>query len=334
MGIKQKNQKKGFTLIEVTLFLAITVALFFPLIIGTSTSISRQRYQDSVNDTNSYLQSTYSEVENLVNANSGDSNNRNACTIATSIAELNNKEKGLTPMGPNDLSFGRSNCAIYGKIYFFIPTEDSTYSDTGKTTHNIISYDVLGDIIKYGNDLKDDSNNDIFSALRAVHADYLACENNQLVPAGAVGSHTFPWDSSLETVSSDHVPFQGALLIVRSPLNGAINSLFINTDSVNNSNNIVSAVNSIREGNSVSCNVGDGTTANRASLYNYLKPDNNPSFVTNKENSASICIASPDMFAYGGGSSSRRNIQIDTSVPASSRDIKLLNQDDGENQCE
>ena len=256
-------------------------------------------------------------------------------------------------MSVKDLDFARSNCAIYGKIFFFLPTEDSTYSETGKTTHTIVSYDVLGDLIRYNNsddvrqsnkvnyqstsetsqELSEDTN-DIFSALRAAHADYLACEDGLIVPAGAVGQHTFQWDSSLETISPNHTPFQGALLIVRSPLNGTINSMFINTDNISNSNNIVSAVSAIRENNYNGCNVGPGTTANRASLYDYLNQDNSPSFKTNEQGAASICVASPDMFAYGGGSSSRRNIQVNTAVPASSRDVKLLNQDDGENQCE
>ena len=322
----------GFTLIEITLFLAITVALFFPLIIGTSTNIARQRYQDSVSDTYSYLQNTYSEVENMSNANGG-GNRRETCTIAAAIADAESARNDLKSVNPNDLSFGRSNCAIYGKIYFFIPTEDSTYSDTGKTTHNIVSYDVIGDIIKNRNELSDE-NTDIFSALRAVHADYLACENSTIVAAGAEGFHAFQWDSSLETTAADHVPFQGALLIVRSPLSGAINSLFINTDGVSNSDNIVSAISAIRENKTASCSVGSGTIANRASLYEYLKSNKNPSFKTNEEGAASICVASPDIFAYGNRSSSRRNIQIDTAIPASSRDVKLLNQDDGENQCQ
>ena len=331
MSTKNNQQKKGFTLIEVTLFLALTVALFFPLIIGTTSSISRQRYQDAVNDVYSYLQNTYSEVENLVNANEG-GGNRDACTIASSIATPDNK-KNLKSARPEDLSLGRSNCAIYGKVFFFLPTEDSTYSEDGKTTHTIVAYDVLGDVIDHNNDLPDDAN-DISAALRAAHADYLACENNQLVPAGATSYHTFQWDSSLETVSPNHVPFQGALLIVRSPLNGAINSLFINTDGANGSNNIVSAIGSIRESGPAGCGTGPGSTAERASLYNYLSADSDPKFKTGEDRAISICVASPDMFAYGGGSSSRRNIQVNTDVPASSRDVKLLNQDDGENQCQ
>ncbi len=332
MGSKKLKNKKGFTLIEVTLFLALTVALFFPLVVGTSTSISRQRYQDAVNDIYSYLQNTYSEVENLVNANGG-SNDRSSCTLASSIATANNRNSSLASSRPEDLSFGRSNCAIYGKVFFFLPTEDSTYSDSGKTTHTIVSYDVLGDIISYNNDLSEDVN-DISAALRAAHADYLTCESGQIVPAGATTYHTLQWDSSVETTSPDHVPFQGALLIVRSPLNGAINSLFINTNDVNDSNNIVSAINSIREGGSFGCSAGSGSIANRASLYDYLATDHEPRFKTDEENAINICVASPDMFAYGGGSSSRRNIHVNTAAPASSRDVKLLNQDDGENQCQ
>lgn len=352
MGIRKLKTRKGFTLIEVTLFLALTVALFFPLIVGTSTNISRQRYQDAVNDVYSYLQNAYSEVENIVNANTG--GDRTTCTIASDIAAAESRSR-LASSNPQDLSFARSKCAIYGKIFFFLPMQDSTYGTSGTTTHSIVSYDVLGDILNYDNHdgtyktvkkanrsgASFEQNEDIFegitdiaSALRAVHADYLTCENGQIVPAGATTYHTFEWGSSLETVSPDHVPFQGALLIVRSPLSGAINSLFINTDGVGNSNNIVSVMGSIYGGGSYGCNTGSGSVANRASLYDYLTSNSDPKFKTDEEKAINLCVASPDMFAYGGGSSSRRNIQVNTAVPASSRDVKLLNQDDGENQCQ
>ena len=101
-----------------------------------------------------------------------------------------------------------------------------------------------------------------------------------------------------------------------------------------NNNNIVSAIGSIREDGTFGCSTSSGSIANRASLYDYLAASSDPKFRTNEDRAINLCVASPDMLAYGGNSANRRNIQVNTAVPASSRDVKLLNQDDGENQCE
>lgn len=54
--------KKGFTLIEVVLFLALSGALVAFLIAGTSRSISQKRYNDTVDNFVDYLQGLYSDV--------------------------------------------------------------------------------------------------------------------------------------------------------------------------------------------------------------------------------------------------------------------------------
>ena len=43
-----KHKRKGFTLIEIVLFLAITGLLFVGIIVGTNNSIGQQRFTDSV----------------------------------------------------------------------------------------------------------------------------------------------------------------------------------------------------------------------------------------------------------------------------------------------
>lgn len=56
------SNKKGFTLIEVVLFLALSGALVASLIAGTSRSISQKRYNDTVDNFIDYLQGLYSDV--------------------------------------------------------------------------------------------------------------------------------------------------------------------------------------------------------------------------------------------------------------------------------
>lgn len=331
----------GYTIIEVTLFLALTVALFSPLIISTSSNIARQRYQDSVTDVYSYLQNIYSSTENIVNSNNGNVGVRDECTVAAQIAAAEGASSTKGTLTNTDNQTGRTNCAIYGKIFFFEKNNDISSEANGIGTTTVKSYDVIGDVLNIS---KTDDNElnfenkplDLLSTLHTVHADYISCEAGSIVPSGQVDSHTFPWDSSLQTTgtknadgaTTDIKPFEGALLVVRSPLNGAISSLFIDTSNLaSDQDNIVASEQDVFE---KSCANLD--SVKKASLYSYLEDSSNPKF--SYGNIYNICVASPDIFAYGGASSNRRNIQLKTAVPASSRDVSLLNMDDEENQCQ
>lgn len=58
---------RGFTVIELMLFLGITGALFAALMIGSNSTISQQRYRESVRDYGALLQDQYAEVLNTRN---------------------------------------------------------------------------------------------------------------------------------------------------------------------------------------------------------------------------------------------------------------------------
>lgn len=62
------QSERGFTIIEVVLFLAITGALLAGLMIGVNAGITQQRYLDSVRSYKGFLQEQYSEVLNTRNS--------------------------------------------------------------------------------------------------------------------------------------------------------------------------------------------------------------------------------------------------------------------------
>ncbi len=108
-----KSKTSGFTIIEVLLFLAVSAALIMGIIFSATSSIDRQRYDDSVQNFAEFLRTTYSEVENPRGKDSGDNG-------------------------------GRSDRAMYGKLITF--GEAAANNPNG----NIYVYDVQGDINESG----------------------------------------------------------------------------------------------------------------------------------------------------------------------------------------
>lgn len=66
-----KKVRRGFTLVEVALFLAITAAIFVGIAVGTQNSIFQQRYNDAVQNFAEFLRSVYSQVTNVQSEGSG-----------------------------------------------------------------------------------------------------------------------------------------------------------------------------------------------------------------------------------------------------------------------
>ena len=95
-----KRVRRGFTLIEVSLFLAITAAVFVGVAVGTQNSIFQQRYNDAVQNFTEFLRSVYSQATNVQSE-----------------------------------STGRSDKAIYGKLVTF---NENTEKNNAITSYNVI----------------------------------------------------------------------------------------------------------------------------------------------------------------------------------------------------
>lgn len=104
-----KSKRRGFTLIEVMLFLAITGLLFAGVIVGVQNSMFQQRYNDSVQSFAEFLRSLYSQTSNVQNSNSK----------------------------------GRSNRAVYGRLVVF--GEKKKLNGEPNNDGTVIAYDVVGD---------------------------------------------------------------------------------------------------------------------------------------------------------------------------------------------
>ena len=67
----RKHKLIGFTLVEVSLFLAVTAVLFVGIITATQGSIWQQRYFDAVQGYAEFWRSIYSQVSNPQTVGSG-----------------------------------------------------------------------------------------------------------------------------------------------------------------------------------------------------------------------------------------------------------------------
>ena len=103
------KNRRGFTIIEIVIFLAITSVIFIAIVLGTSNVMSRQRYNESTQNFAEFLRGIYSKLTSI--ENHGD---------------------------------GRSEKAIYGKLVTF--GEKYNLDGEENTSNEVFAYDIIGDV--------------------------------------------------------------------------------------------------------------------------------------------------------------------------------------------
>jgi type II secretory pathway pseudopilin PulG len=94
-------RERGFTVVEVTLFLAITGMLFLIALAGTGNTIRSVRFSDSGRSLNAYVQQQYDDIINGLNNRTG----AEACA------------GGI--VSPGSQPVGTSSCLLLGKLVVF-----------------------------------------------------------------------------------------------------------------------------------------------------------------------------------------------------------------------
>lgn len=245
-------KKRGFTLIEVTLFLAVSALIVMGVMIGTTTSIRRRRYTDTVNDFVSFLRETYSEVVNVEITRTGSLGANGSCNLHGMVEEsswsLSGSWEDWVTGGDNDSLLGtsaglpgRSDCAVYGKLVTF------GEQDSGNTVH---VYDIIGQTLEeesgrggtldsyFSGEMAED---EVLALLEAVKAEVIAIRVEdrggqpfcEFAPAGSMESYTPLWDARLQTTAAEHTAFVGSLMIVRSPVSGTVHTYFLEGTAIN-----------------------------------------------------------------------------------------------------
>lgn len=194
------NNQHGFTIIEVSLFLGISTLLMVGLMSGITSSINRQRFTDSMQSTQAFLQQQFSETINVVNS-------RPSSQAGSNCGATGSSEPGAT------------SCIIIGKALYFTPGDDK-----------IISYPVISQDPKVS-DLDNSTNEwESLSALNPVIKDNINTENYE-VPWSAQstsisrvsGINISHSDTSLDSgevtggTKGDDINF---IILLRSPYSG------------------------------------------------------------------------------------------------------------------
>lgn len=189
-----KHNSSGFTMVEVVLFFAVSSALMLGIISGVSSTISRQHYNDTVNDFSEYLRDVYSNVQNVDNS------------------------KFYEGVGATATA-GRSDQAIYGRLLVF-------GNDSGK---RIDSYVLVGKIINGSyakvSDLTydDGAGNQVACPANADTLTLLRCTDTKILSDTNKSSYPLVWGGFAENPNSN-TAFSSCVLVARSPLSGAVHT--------------------------------------------------------------------------------------------------------------
>ena len=115
-----KSIRVGFTIIEVMLFLALTGLLLSGVLIGLGSNISRQRYNDAVEDIADILQNQYSFVSDVhINMRTKAQDSSCYALVSKDISDGSAAAyyNSVTNSMSESISYrGRTNCVVYGAV--------------------------------------------------------------------------------------------------------------------------------------------------------------------------------------------------------------------------
>jgi prepilin-type N-terminal cleavage/methylation domain-containing protein len=197
--------KRGFTIVETMLVLAITGVLIAGLLVGLGSSISNQRYLDAVSSFKTLLQDQYSQINNVTNdRDAGWTCNSNATPVKT-------QGGGTAP--------GQSDCVLLGR---YIGIENDQI-----TSATVVGYPK--------------SNTSSSGTIASIKTDYTLGISTSSIEKTSLewGAH-IAWPTSGGGSMTPTSPRSLGILMIRSPANGT--SYTFTTDTVNQIDSVSSAV--------------------------------------------------------------------------------------------
>ncbi len=231
---------KGFTIIEVMLFLALSGLLLVGILGGLGGNIARQRYNDAVQDTVNMLRDQYSFVTDTEISIRHNKNDASCYGLTSSDTDFDATTgpgsyfKAQSTLAADSISYrGRTNCVIYGAVVFL--------NDNYIETTELIGRDYSA-VLKANSQELDSSMTDL-EILKNI-----ASANNMFYHCDDTFSHCFvrAADSSriqsakwgTKFVNVDGSTMHKTLLIFRSPRDGSIRT-YVWNDAIKDGDNYI-----------------------------------------------------------------------------------------------
>lgn len=226
------DSARGFTIIEVILFLAITAAIFAALMFGVGTGITQQRYIESVRSFKAVLQNEFEEVQNTHNGETLD------------VQCDPNTRSIVDGLGSRTPSRGSSQCVMLGRAIQLANGGSSV------KVSSVIGYEDAVSIAAAA------GNQDDVAALRSLSPQFGSYQTDDI---------ELDWGSRLK-LPGEPANAVVTVLIMRSPSSGVVR-VFASTDSA--VGNIITDANSGPAATVNSCVVaGDITMPNQLVTVN------------------------------------------------------------------
>ena len=220
MGKNMGAFRKGFTIIEVMLFLALSGLLLVGILGGLGGNIARQRYNDAVQDVVNMLRDQYSFVTDTEIAIREENNAACYGLVASDINTTDFKviqDYFLSGMKDSASYRGRTNCVVYGAVVNITENYIETTELIGRDYQTVLKengeeldasmsdLDILKNISS--------ANNLFYHCDKEIKHCYIRSADNARI-------QTTKWGTRLLDINGN--PLHKTLLIFRSPRNGSI----------------------------------------------------------------------------------------------------------------
>jgi len=204
------DTRSGFTIIEVLLFLGISGLLLTGLLIGQGQSVARARYTASVDNFAAFLQAQYDMVMNTQNDNQD---------FQCEPEPDGSKLKLVT----GTESAGRTDCLVYGR---YVDFNTGVYGGGAHGTTpggRVRSAPIIG----RKEDARGFTGGDIgfFNSDGSASSNFISVEPTA-IPQGQT-IYNLEWGATIW--NPDGTTAYGALIIIRSPINGSIRTFALDS---------------------------------------------------------------------------------------------------------
>ncbi len=225
MGKNMGAFRRGFTIIEVMLFLALSGILLVGILGGLGGNIARQRYNDAVQDVVSIMKDQYSFVSDTEVAARSSADNSNCYALIT-----DDVTNGAAWRGKSDAYRGRTNCVVYGAVISL----NEHYIETTE----LIGRDYRSEVRRLEDTSTPVSDNltDIQILKDVVHANNVFLHCNVDASGNRSGCFVRSGDKSriqhvkwgVRLLDEEGNPLKKTMIIFRSPRDGSIRTYVMN----------------------------------------------------------------------------------------------------------